>query len=216
MWNHHKHSGSVLSLQARRQTQRQAVSSDRLVWYSLESTRPACTRVRTSLDCPGVAWTTCEKRSRHARPVSASHRRRSGPGVRWESSLPGWFLLPPCIILWPGGAADAHLWLASFCFWPLDWGHQPAWPTVLTGLMMWRVQRRVAVRHGATKRTESCILQVLVPTTHKWCPKWHSEAFICRVSCRVSSKGLLWIFCFTNAVFLYSACVLNLSCCNIT
>lgn len=143
----YKDSVSVLSLQASRQTQRQPVSSNRLFWCS--STRPACTWDRTSLDWPGIAWSTCDKRSHHARPINSPHGRRRGPGLCWESSLLGRLL--PCIILWFGGAADAHLWLASFCFWLLDWGHQPVGLTALIGLMMmWRVQRRGAVWGGAT------------------------------------------------------------------
>lgn len=54
-------SGSVLRLQAERQTQRQPASSGRL----------QSNRVWTNLDCSGTAWLTCDK------------RRWSGPDLCW-------------------------------------------------------------------------------------------------------------------------------------
>ncbi len=143
--NYCKQSGSVFSVQTRGQTQWQAIPADRSVWFSLESTRPACAGVWTSLDRPGTAWSTCDERSHHTRPITAPPRRRGG------SDLRGWRPLLIVFIVGLDGAVEAHLWLVGFCLWGLGWGHHPQRLAVLTGPVMWHAQRRLAVRGETTK-----------------------------------------------------------------
>lgn len=194
--NNFKHSSAILWLQAWRQTQWQPASSDRLVWGSLESPRPARTWVWTWLDWPGITCSTCE-RSHHDRPIDTNHRRWSGPGWCWEFSLFGWFLLLPCNILWSGGAADDLLWLVSFCFWLLDWGHQPVWLAVLIDLMIWWLQKRVVVRGGTMKGQKVVISKF----SSKRKLHIHSQVNICSVSKTKCLSVLLLMYLLSKFCF---------------